>query len=216
MIKLTDRQKKAIDVVQWICIIFLLIVCVLGTFLKPSNNDFVNDAEYKKEQAYVKIYESQSIEALKKENKELYDSIRRMQDVESAVQVKYVYKVKIDTIMVEKFTEGHDSIYHYSNTNDTLSCNLDIKAKELKWVKGDFTVNDNFMVINREKDGLNQTLVTHGPHVTINDVDAWHRVEDKEKWYKRFHFSVQAGAGYGIFSKNPDIYVGVGISYTIK
>ena len=82
--KLSDRQKKIIDIIQWICIIFLLMVCITGSIFKKSDNDFVKDTEYQKEQTYVKIYESQTIERLKKENRELYDSIKRLNAVESA------------------------------------------------------------------------------------------------------------------------------------
>ena len=48
--KLSDRQKKIIDIIQWICIIFLLMVCITGSLFKKSNNDFIKDTEYQKEQ----------------------------------------------------------------------------------------------------------------------------------------------------------------------
>ena len=56
--KLSDRQKKIIDIIQWICIIFLLMVCITGSIFKKSDNGFIKDTEYQKEQAYVKIYET--------------------------------------------------------------------------------------------------------------------------------------------------------------
>ena len=215
MMKLSERTKKIIDIVQWICIIFLLIICITGTALKKSDK-FINSAEYQKEQAYVKIYESQNIDNLKKENKELYDSIKNLKDVESAVEIKYVYKYSTDTIKVREFTQGTDSIYHYTVDNDTIACNIDAKATDLKWVKGNFTIKDKFTVINREKDNLNQTIINHSPNATVENVNTWHRVENKKRWYNNFHLGIQAGVGYGIISNKPDIYVGVGVTYVLK
>lgn len=215
--KLSDRQKKIIDIIQWICIIFLLMVCITGSLFKKSNNDFIKDTEYQKEQAYVKIYESQTIESLKKENRELYDSIKRLNDVESAIEIRYKYKYVTDTITKTEFVYNtNDSVYHYHNDNDTITCDIDVKANNLEWIQNRFTINDRFMIINREKDGMNQTFINHGENTTVDAVDTWHRIEDKQKWHKNFHLGIQAGFGYGVFNRKPDIFIGVGVSYDLK
>lgn len=215
--KLSDRQKKIIDIIQWICIIFLLMVCITGSIFKKSDNDFIKDTEYQKEQAYVKIYESQTIESLKKENRELYDSIRRLNDVESAIEIRYKYKYLTDTITKTEFVYNtNDSVYHYHNDNDTITCDIDVKANNLEWIQNRFTINDRFMIINREKDGMNQTFINHGENTTVDAVDTWHRIEDKQKWHKNFHLGIQAGFGYGVFNRKPDIFIGVGVSYDLK
>lgn len=215
--KLSDRQKKIIDIIQWICIIFLLMVCITGSLFKKSDNDFIKDTEYQKEQAYVKIYESQTIESLKKENRELYDSIKRLNDVESAIEIRYKYKYVTDTITKTEFVYNtNDSVYHYHNDNDTITCDIDVKANNLEWIQNRFTINDRFMIINREKDGMNQTFIKHGENTTVDAVDTWHRIEDKQKWYKNFHLGIQAGFGYGVFNRKPDIFIGVGVSYDLK
>ena len=215
--KRSDRQKKIIDIIQWICIIFLLMVCITGSIFKKSDNDFIKDTEYQKEQAYVKIYESQTIESLKKENRELYDSIRRLNDVESAIEIRYKYKYVTDTITKTEFVYNtNDSVYHYRNDNDTITCDIDVKANNLEWIQNRFTINDRFMIINREKDGMNQTFINHGENTTVDAVDTWHRIEDKQKWHKNFHLGIQAGFGYGVFNRKPDIFIGVGVSYDLK
>ena len=215
--KLSDRQKKIIDIIQWICIIFLLMVCIIGSLFKKSDNDFIKDTEYQKEQAYVKIYESQTIESLKKKNRELYDSIKRLNDVESAIEIRYKYKYVTDTITKTEFVYNtNDSVYHYHNDNDTITCDIDVKANNLEWIQNRFTINDKFMIINREKDGMNQTFINHGENTTVDAVDTWHRIEDKQKWYKNFHLGIQAGFGYGVFNRKPDIFIGVGVSYDLK
>ena len=215
--KLSDRQKKIIDIIQWICIIFLLMVCITDSIFKKSDNDFVKDTEYQKEQTYVKIYESQTIENLRKENRELYDSIRRLNDVESAIEIRYKYKYVTDTITKTEFVYNtNDSVYHYHNDNDTITCDIDVKANNLEWIQNRFTINDRFMIINREKDGMNQTFINHGENTTVDAVDTWHRIEDKQKWHKNFHLGIQAGFGYGVFNRKPDIFIGVGVSYDLK
>ena len=215
--KLSDRQKKIIDIIQWICIIFLLMVCITGSIFKKSDNDFIKDTEYQKEQAYVKIYESQTIESLKKENRELYDSIKRLNDVESAIEIRYKYKYVTDTVTKTEFVYNtNDSVYHYHNDNDTITCDIDVKANNLEWIQNRFTINDRFMIINREKDGMNQTFINHGENTTVDAVDTWHRIEDKQKWHKNFHLGIQAGFGYGVFNRKPDIFIGVGVSYDLK
>ena len=215
--KRSDRQKKIIDIIQWICIIFLLMVCITGSIFKKSDNDFIKDTEYQKEQAYVKIYESQTIESLKKENRELYDSIRRLNDVESAIEIRYKYKYVTDTITKTEFVYNtNDSVYHYHNDNDTITCDIDVKANNIEWIQNRFTINDRFMIINREKDGMNQTFINHGENTTVDAVDTWHRIEDKQKWHNNFHLGIQAGFGYGVFNRKPDIFIGVGVSYDLK
>ena len=193
------------------------MVCITDSIFKKSDNDFVKDTEYQKEQTYVKIYESQTIENLRKENRELYDSIRRLNDVESAIEIRYKYKYVTDTITKTEFVYNtNDSIYHYHNDNDTITCDIDVKANNLEWIQNRFTINDRFMIINREKDGMNQTFINHGENTTVEAVDTWHRIEDKQKWYKNFHLGIQAGFGYGVFNRKPDIFIGVGVSYDLK
>ena len=193
------------------------MVCITGSIFKKSDTDFIKDTEYQKEQTYVKIYESQTIESLKKENRELYDSIKRLNDVESAIEIRYKYKYVTDTITKTEFVYNtNDSVYHYHNDNDTITCDIDVKANNLEWIQNRFTINDRFMIINREKDGMNQTFINHGENTTVDAVDTWHRIEDKQKWYKNFHLGIQAGFGYGVFNRKPDIFIGVGVSYDLK
>ena len=71
----------------------------------------------------------------------------------------------------------------------------------------------NFMdVINKELEGLNQTMVSGSDNVEIQNVDAWHR-KDKQKWYNNFVISPQVGVGVGMINKKLDVYVGVGVGY---
>ena len=224
--------QKTIDIIQWIFIIGLIAMLVIqGVHSQQTKKDLVTSAEYNKENTYVRIYESQRLDKLKRENRELYDSIKKLNDVESGMVIKFREHYVTDTIMVDKFIvqrdtirvvadnnkvyESIDSIYHYTQNNDTVNLDIDIKAKELQWCKADFTISDQFMIINREKDGVNQTLINHSDNATIESTTMWHR-KDTKKWYQRFTISPQIGVGYGMINRKVDTYVGVGVGYQFK
>lgn len=224
--------QKTIDIIQWVFIIGLIAMLVIqGVNYQQTKKDLVTSAEYNKENTYVRIYESQRLDKLKRENRELYDSIKKLNDVESGMVIKFREHYVTDTIMVDKFVVQRDtirvvadnnkvyesvvSIYHYTQNNDTVNLDIDIKAKELQWCKADFTISDQFMIINREKDGVNQTLINHSDNATIESTTMWHR-KDTKKWYQRFTISPQIGVGYGMISRKVDTYVGVGVGYQFK
>lgn len=224
--------QKTIDIIQWGFIIGLIAMLVIqGVNYQQTKKDLVTSAEYNKENTYVRIYESQRLDKLKRENRELYDSIKKLNDVESGMVIKFREHYVTDTIMVDKFVVQRDtirvvadnnkvyesvvSIYHYTQNNDTVNLDIDIKAKELQWCKADFTISDQFMIINREKDGVNQTLINHSDNTTIESTTMWHR-KDTKKWYQRFTISPQIGVGYGMINRKVDTYVGVGVGYQFK
>lgn len=224
--------QKTIDIIQWGFIIGLIAMLVIqGVNYQQIKKDLVTSAEYNKENTYVRIYESQCLDKLKRENRELYDSIKKLNDVESGMVIKFREHYVTDTIMVDKFVVQRDtirvvadnnkvyesvvSIYHYTQNNDTVNLDIDIKAKELQWCKADFTISDQFMIINREKDGVNQTLINHSDNATIESTTMWHR-KDTKKWYQRFTISPQIGVGYGMINRKVDTYVGVGVGYQFK
>ena len=224
--------QKTIDIIQWGFIIGLIAMFVIqGVNYQQIKKDLVTSVEYNKENTYVRIYESQRLDKLKRENRELYDSIKKLNDVESGMVIKFREHYVTDTIMVDKFVVQRDtirvvadnnkvyesvvSIYHYTQNNDTVNLDIDIKAKELQWCKADFTISDQFMIINREKDGVNQTLINHSDNATIESTTMWHR-KDTKKWYQRFTISPQIGVGYGMINRKVDTYVGVGVGYQFK
>lgn len=214
--------SRIIDVIQWLMIVVLVSMLVIqGVNYKKTKKDLITSTEYNRDNTYFRIYESKKLNKLKKENKELYDSISKLQDVESGMIIKFKERYKTDTISVDKFVVIHDtinkmdSIYHYANNNDTVNLYIDVKAQDLKWVKADFTIHDQFMIVNREKNGVNQTLIHHSDNVSIENTTMWHR-ENNQKWYSKFSISPQLGVGYGMFTKKTDVYIGVGVGYKFK
>lgn len=204
-----DKWQKIIDIIQWVLIIGLLFVACFIYFGKANHE---KQHVIQTEDSYVKIYESQKLTALEKENKTLYDSIKKLENVESAIEIKYVYKTTTDTIFVEKFIQKEDSIWSVEVDNDTVKTNIEIKANDLQWCNVSTEINDKFTIITQNNEETNDVIteIEHSPNVTITDTDAWH---NKKKWTDKFHHGPSVTAGYDVINKNFGIMIGYSIIY---
>ena len=209
---MSERVKKIINVIQWLIICILSIVCIYVTFFKKDSNTS-QGMTIQQENTYIKTYESKKIKALEKENKALYDSIKALNNLESAIEIKYVYKYDIDTIYVPSNINSNDSVYNYTYDNDTLKYNLTIKAKELKWHKADFELHDKFTIINTEDNNKVTTIINHSPNVNIEDVTAWHK---KNVFWDNVYYGPSVSIGYGVFNNKPDVFIGFSIGWNIN
>lgn len=209
-------RQGIIDIIQWILIILLSLILLISYV--RLNKTLSADTEYRKDNTYTKIYESQKIEKLKNENRILYDSIKNLKNVESVVEIQYKYRYKTDTVYVNKIIkeiiENKDSVYDIHYNNDTIDYNLKISANDVRWYIFDFKINDKFTLINQNKDNLNETTIIHNPNVEIKETTMYHVTNKENKWYKRFGIGPQIGLGvnnHGEFSP----YFGVGITYNL-
>ena len=164
----------------------------------------------KNEKQTVNISNDKTLGDLKKENKELYDSIRKLTDVKEAIQVKYVIERDIDTVYIDNTYIPLDSIYHYAQNSDTINYNLDIKGKDVEWFKLDFSIQDSLMLVTRSLNGQNKTTISHTTNTSIEDVTVFvPKKKFSQKVKENTYFGVGVGAGYGVFNKKPDIYIGI-------
>lgn len=202
----TERQRKCIDIVQWVLIFILIGICAV---ICAKNHRKQPQTEKGNDSVYTVIYESQKIEELKKKNKALYDSlvVERNKKPESAIEIRYKYKYKTDTVTVDKFALNEDSVYEYSSDNDTIKTEIALNAKDLKWVSVNATINDKFTIINRTDGNSNETTIGHSGNVEIVGADVWHK---KKTFKDRLSIGPQVGVGWGFINNKPDIYVGIG------
>ena len=164
----------------------------------------------KNEKQTVNISNDKTWGELKRENEELYDSIRKLSNVKEAIQVKYVLKRDIDTVYINNTYIPIDSIYHYAQNSDTINYNLDIKGKDVEWFKLDFSIQDSLMLVTRSANGQNETTISHTTNTSIKDVTVFvPKKKFSQKVKENVYFGVGVGAGYGFFNKNPDIYIGI-------
>lgn len=205
------------DIIKWVLII------LLGSFLiylLKSNRELeYNYESYKKNGDYVVAYQSKTINDLKRENRTLYDSIKKKKDVKQAVIIKYRYVYNGDTIYIPRELPpiGRDSIYTFSKNTDSIEYNLKIKSSvQPDWYRLNFSVRDNLMIVNREKDGKNEMTVSTNNGGIVDDVDVFNAKDNRNSLKNRTSIGLQAGIGYGVINKRPDVYVGVGISFRLN
>lgn len=207
-----DKQK-IIQILQWLMIILLAISCFY--FWRSSDDSKGNLIKEeitfdKNEKQTVNISNDKTLYELKKKNKELYDSIRKLTDVKEAIQIKYVIERDIDTVYIDNTYIPIDSIYHYTQNSDTINYNLDIKGKDVEWFKLNFSIQDSLMLVTRSVNGQNETTISHTTNTSIKDVTVFvPKKKFSQKVKENTYFGVGVGAGYGVFNKKPDIYIGI-------
>ena len=207
-----DKQK-IIQILQWLMIILLAISCFY--FWRSSNDSKGNLIKEeitfdKNEKQTDNISNEKKKRKRKKEKNELYDSIKKLNDVKEAIQVKYVLKRDIDTVYITNTYIPIDSIYHYAQNSDTINYNLDIKGKDVEWFKLDFSIQDSLMLVTRSLNGQNETTISHTTNTSIKDVTVFvPKKKFSQKVKENTYFGVGVGAGYGFFNKKPDIYIGI-------
>lgn len=220
----------------------VLIALLLGAcaFIFFQREQVLKERNIADKERYVKLYQAQELSALKKQNKELYDSIMAYSDKkpESALEIRYKYKYKTDTIyktefklktvpkeiVTERLIPGDtvyvkesmavlDSIWHYEKDNDTIQTLIDIKAKDLEWVKVDAVIHDKFIIINRtDNNGNIETTIDHSDNTEIDGVTAWHK---KKSWTERLFIGPTIGVGYDPVHKKFGPNVGISIGFNL-
>lgn len=202
-------KEKLIKYAQWLTFILLATACFC--LWHKTNNNLISDTQYNKnETQYVSISSDKSLSELKKENQILYDSLKKISNVKEAIQIRYITSYSTDTVFVGKNIQAKDSTYHYSHNSDTIKYNLDINGNNVKWFKLNFALQDSLMIITRSNNGQNETTITHSNNTTVDNVTVYTPKRTfKEKLKEKFYVGVGVGAGYGFFSKKPDIYIGI-------
>ena len=207
------NKQKIIQIIQWLMIILLAISCFYFWCSSDDSEGNLIKGEItfdKNEKQTVNISNDKTWGELKRENEELYDSIRKLSDVKEAIQVKYVLKRDIDTVYINNTYIPIDSIYHYAQNSDTINYNLDIKGKDVEWFKLDFSIQDSLMLVTRSANGQNETTISHTTNTSIKDVTVFvPKKKFSQKVKENVYFGVGVGAGYGFFNKKPDIYIGI-------
>ena len=222
----------------WLVITLFLITVGLLVFsghkFKESRK-LVDEIEFiDSTNKYNKIYYEKEISSLRKENKELYDSIKKFKkDVDFLVQFKYkksyetgIVKTGSKTNKAEEVIKDEELVtenpesktFEYtSEPNDTFEYKLKINAeKEPNWYSLSANVKDKFTIINKNKDDSNINHITIGSEGSgdISDVTIFKKKE-KRKVKDRFAVGPGVTAGYDPINKNWGVMVGVTASFDL-
>lgn len=190
-----------------------------------STDGVVDETEYTDSMGnYHKIYYDKDFSALKEENKQLYDSLKKQKDkIDYLVQFSYeksyssgIVRIEHDTVSVEK--ELKPTTYEYnSEPNDTFQYNLKVNSNtEPNWYSIDAHVKDKFTIVNKKssESSVNQMTIESEGHGTVADVTAYSK-KQKRSFKDRIGIGPTVTVGYDPFNKNVGVMVGVGISYNL-
>lgn len=113
-----------------------------------------------------------------------------------------IERVVRDTLPVVKkeYIYSTDTIKHYINDTTLIYVPINIERKEY--------LTDDYKAI----------VEGYKPRLSYIEVYPKDRIINKEVTktkVKRFGIGIQAGAGYGIINRKPDIYIGIGAYFTI-
>lgn len=161
------------------------------------------------------IYYDQTIASLKKENKELYDSVKAYKsEIDYLVQFKYKKRYKTDTVFIDTTMVKDTHVYEYKNSdNDSINYRLEIASREEpSWYKLDLEVSDKFTIVNKRDDGINITDIKSDNGGELSSVVT---VKKKKSWKENFSFGPSVNVGYDPLNKNMGVMVGFGLSYKI-
>lgn len=201
-------------------IIISVLLCRVHNITKITKEQIQEIEHYNESDGlYTKLYYDQTIESLKKENKELYDSIKIFKDeIDYLVQFKYQKEFSTGKIDVSKDTIKNEEIktFEYnSNENDTLKYNLKIgSVKEPNWYSIDFSVSDDFTIINKKINDVNKIDIKTDNGGKIDNTTII-KVKEKKNILNNFAIGPSITCGYDFAKKEPEFIVGFSITYDI-
>lgn len=229
MFFLIMKKKKYIKISLLIILSLLLALFVLRKCNKPKvkhNIEYVD-----KKGTYHKYYEDGKFSELKKENKELYDSLKKYKkEIDYLVQFKYNKSYKTDTVIITKTKVKKETLYsknekgefiekkeeaktyEYQNKpNDSVDYKLKINSeREPNWYSLDINVHDKITLVNKkEENGTNHLTINTDNKANITDVTTFKKKEKKNIFNK---IAIVPGIYYGYDVKNKRMGYGVGIT----
>lgn len=220
--------KKFIN--QHLLFIVVVLISTVSTFLvtkKCSNsldgNKIINkEIEYvDSNKTYNKIHMDAEFSKLKKENEELYDSLKKSRDIIDYL-VQFDYEKSYSSGKVETSSKkdnastsiSHDYVYN-SEPNDSFEYKLTINSeKEPNYYQLDTKFKQRFTIVNEHDNGMNHTTIKEDGKGDISNVTVFHK-KNKKKFIDRFAVGPSITVGYDPLNKNMGCMVGVSLTFNI-
>ena len=221
----------------YVVLVLFAITCALSWFSKKEydhSRQLVEEVEYiDSVYRYNKIYYDKTFDALKKENKELYDSLKGYKDqVTFLIQFKHEKEYNtgvVTTKPIIKDSVVYDTIpvvipqvaktFEYvSEPNDTFQYKLNVNSfTEPNWYSLQAKVSNKFTIVNKQDapDGPNHITIGNENGGTISDVTVFKKKE-KRKFLDRFSFGPAVTCGYDVINKQWGIMAGASITFDLK
>ena len=218
-------------------IIAFLIVLIVGIVVYFNNEldkkqKTIDEIEFTDStNTYNKYYYESKFRDLRKQNKELYDSLKQYKDkIDFLVQFTHEKEyntgvvntkptiidtnkedsVKVDTPLVAKTYE------YISEPNDTFQYKLDINSyTEPNWYLIQAKVKNKFTIVNKDEGGVNHVTIQPNNGGDISNVTVWKKNEKRSFW-SRFSFGPSVTAGYDVVNKQWGIMAGASATFDLK
>lgn len=180
---------------------------------------------------YHKIYYEKKFKELKKENRELYDSLKQYKDKIDYI-VQFYHEKEYNTGEIHSKPTIKDSIvcdtfhtviskiartYEYvSEPNDTFQYKLNVNSfTEPNWYSIQAKVKNKFTIVNKEEGGANHITIKPDNGGNIADPTVWKKKE-KRKFFDRFSFGPGVTAGYDPINKQFGVVIGVSATFDLS
>ena len=225
--KLYDKYSS------WIIAILIVLIVAIVVYFNYKLNEkqkLIDNIEYTDSTGtYNKIYLEEQFSALKKQNRELYDSLKKYKDQIDYI-VQFTHKQEYHTGVVTtkpniKDSTVYDTIpftvppiaktYEYkSEEADTFQYKLNVNSfTEPLWYSLDVKTKNTFTIVNKEENGTNHITIEPGSGGEITDVTAFKN--KKTTFWKRFAVGPSVTAGYDVVNNNFGIMVGGSVTFDL-
>lgn len=220
---------------SWIIAILIVLIIGLVAYFNrelQKKQKEIDEIEYTDTTGtYHKIYYEKKFKELKKENRALYDSLKKYKDKIDYI-VQFYHEKEYNTGQVHTKPNIIDSVvydtipyvvppiaktYEYLNEpNDTFQYKLNVNSfTEPNWYSIQAKVKNKFTIVNKEEGGANHITIKPENGGTITDPTVWKKKE-KRNFLDRFSFGPGVTAGYDPINKQWGIMVGASATLDLK
>jgi len=228
IINFFNNNKKTIK--YCFLILFAFFVVLFG-YYKYTNHWKAQKIEYVDSTGtYHKQYNEGDFNELKKENKELYDSLKKYKDkIDFLTQFNYDKSynsgkvvVKTKEVQTPTYVKDKDGkyvekvedakTYEYENEpNDSFNYKLQINStREPNWYSLNVKLHDKITIVNKDEgNGVNHLTIKTDNKADISNVTTFKKKEKKNIFNK---IAIAPGVFYGYDFKSKQMGYGVGIT----
>ena len=220
---------------SWIIAILIVLIIGLVAYFNrelQKKQKEIDEIEYTDTTGtYHKIYYEKKFKELKKENRALYDSLKKYKDKIDYI-VQFYHEKEYNTGQVHTKPNIIDSVvydtipyvvpqiaktYEYlSEPNDTFQYKLNVNSFiEPKWYSIQAKVKNKFTIVNKEEGGANHITIKPENGGTITDPTVWKKKE-KRSFLDRLSFGPGVTAGYDPINKQWGVVFGASATFDLK